>query len=594
MWQISPRRPLARLFLAAIDGQTAWRLGLALASVLLASVFAVAAPIFLKWLIDALGAGAGGGVTMLACLYVGVLGLQRVAEQSQAYAFGTGEQRLQQRLSAQIFRHVLALPMGFHLERQTGALLQTLTLGLQGTRMIFSHLVFSVLPVVVQALMIAIVAAMLFDAALWGTLALAIVVYGFVFAVGVERLKASTRAVASAQVDAGGAFNEGLANVEPVKAFGAEAHIDARYSALLDEAERSWRKFHARRFENGAACALVFVVTMGAVLLQGSAALSAGRIGVGDFVLLNAYVFQIVRPLEMAGFAFRDIAQAAQYLERWRELLELSPEGRGKSSERVCLEGLDGSSPMIRFEGVAFGYGGERDVVRDVSFEILEGRSLAIVGPSGAGKSSLLRLLLRYYEPRRGAILVKGRAAHDYDLDQLRDMIAVVSQDTVLFNASLEDNIRFARPQAEDAALWRALKVAGLEDLVTRLPQGLGTRVGERGLKLSGGERQRVAIARAVLRDAPILVLDEPTSALDALHERAISANLIAAASGVTTLFVTHRLGLARHADEIVVLVDGAIKERGAHDVLVANGGAYAAMWVAQMEAPQRDGVAAA
>lgn len=567
---------LLPLFLQAADASVRGRIGAAAVLAVLVGALNGGAPVALKYLVDALVADASASAAFgFAGLYIGTLAAARLVEQGQAYLFGSGEQRLQQRLSGAMFRRILSLPMQYHLDRQAGGVMQTLTLGLQGARLILTHLTFSILPVLVQAILIIAVIAGLFDVALWVVAAAAMAAYAGVFSFGVRRLAGPTRAASAAQVEAGGLLADGFANVEPVKAFAAEAHIGARYDALLGEAERRWRTFYGRRLENGALVALVFCMSLAAVLGLGLLSLVQGRITLGDFVLLNAYLIQIVRPLEMAGFAFRDLAQGAVYLERWADLLRMSAEPQTASASSAPFSG----APTIRFERVSFAYSADRDVVSDVSFHIPGGATLAVVGASGAGKSSLLRLLLRYYEPAAGRILMNEVPIDALGLDVLRHRIAVVAQDTVLFNDTLEANLLFARPDAGADDLQRALRGARLEELVARLPDGLATRVGERGLKLSGGEKQRVAIARAALKDAPVLVLDEATSALDAETERAICVDLIAAARGRTTLIVTHRLAVAAHADEILVMHDGRVIERGAHDDLLAAEGAYVRLW---------------
>jgi ABC-type transport system involved in Fe-S cluster assembly fused permease/ATPase subunit len=574
---------LWRLIWRATDNAVRCRLGAAVTAAALVALLAVLGPVVLKLLIDGLATGAQGDQISLigfAGLYVGILGAGRLVEQAQAYAFGTGEQRLQQRLSASLFAHVLRLPMGFHLDAQAGGLVQTLTLGLQGARIIMTHLTLSILPVVLQTGMIVFVLVRVFDLTLWLTVGVSILVYGAVFARGVRRLSTPTQAVTAAQVEAGGMFADSLINVEPVKAFSAERRLDERYGELLHEGERRWRVFYARRFENGAASAVVFTATMGAVIVQGAMSYLAGRITIGDFVLLHAYMLQIIRPLEIAGFALRDIAQGATYLERWSALLVQERESETTlppAPRSLVNPGV--SAPTIRFETVSFAYGADRKILHDVSFTIPAGRRIAVVGASGAGKSTLVRLLLRYYTPQEGRILFEDAPIESLELDRLRAMIAVVSQDTVLFNDTLERNILFARPGASRQDLDDAIARAHLEELAARLPQGLSTRVGERGLKLSGGEKQRVALARAVLKDAPVLVLDEATSALDAATEAAIAGDLISATSGRTTLIVTHRLALAAPAEEILVLGDGMVVERGPHRDLLAADGAYADLW---------------
>jgi ABC-type transport system involved in Fe-S cluster assembly fused permease/ATPase subunit len=577
---------LRRVMWNAADTSVRVRLGAALVAAGLAALMAVAGPLVLKVLLDGLAAGDPVGQTRmvwLAVLYVGTLGAARLAEQVQAYAFATGEQRLQQRLNAVMFAHVLRLPMRFHLDAQAGGLVQALTLGLHGARIIMTHLVISILPVALQAALVVIVVAQIFDPTLWLTAVASLIAYVAVFSFGVWRLSAPTQAVSNAQVELGGLFADGIINVEPIKAFSAERQIDQRYGLLLHQSERHWRVFHARRFENGMVTALVFVLVMAAVVIQAMESYLSGRITIGDFVLLHAYILQLIRPLEVIGFALRDIAQGKAYLERWSSLLAHKGEsevtsGPVRDGEQAHPATIN-AAPDIRFESVSFAYGPDRQILNNVSFTVPAGRRVAIVGASGAGKSTLVRLLMRYYAPRSGRIVLDEAPIDVFDLEKLRARIAIVSQDTVLFNDTLENNILFARTGATKEELERAVARAHLDVLINRLPDGLATKVGERGLKLSGGEKQRVALARALLKEAPVLVLDEATSALDTATEAAILADLMSAAGGRTTLIVTHRLPLAAQADEILVLRDGGVVERGGHAELLAADGAYAALW---------------
>jgi len=594
-------RDIAALMGRALDRTSLLRLGGAVLAALAASALAIAAPIALKHIVDALAgenlaASASGGLIML---YVGALWAGRVAEQAQAYLFGTGEQRLQQRLNALLFAHVLSLPMHFHLDRQTGAVAQTLTLGLQGARLILNHAVFTLFPVTVQAALATGVIFAFFGGEIALIVLAALVGYGLVFAWGVKRLAAPTRAVSAAQVEAGGQFNDGLINVEPVKAFGAEPQIESRYRDLLSEAERKWRTFHARRAENGVLASFVFAAALSLVLASGARAISAGGISIGDFVLLSAYMLQLVRPIEMLGFSLRDIAQGAGYLERALAMLRIAPERKSQprtakqaqaKPERSDLALNASAAPIeIQFENVSFAYSDEREVLFDVSFAAPAGKTTAIVGPSGAGKSSLVRLMLRYYAPGSGRILFDGRDISAMNIEEARAMVAVVSQDTALFNASLGRNIALADPGASQARIEAAAARARLVPLLETLPHGLETFVGERGLKLSGGERQRVAIARAALKDAPVFVFDEATSALDSQTEAEVAKEMFEAAAGRTALIITHRLALAAGAAHIVVLDGGRVVEQGCHRALLAEHGLYARLWLKQHERSRAD-----
>ena len=573
----------AWMLFGAADRSTSVRLALASCLAVLGAALQGLAPLALKHLVDGFAsAGAARRTLVFAALYLAILGCGRLFGQAQAYAFATADQRLQQRFSAASFVRLLHLPLRFHLERPAGSLVQTQALALQGIRLVITHATLTLLPIVIQALVMATVVVSLFDVKIWLVVGAAIAAYSGLFAIGMWRLDDPTRKALTGQVQASGFFADGLANVEGVKAAAAEARLGDRYRVLAVEGEERWRLCHARRFETGIGATLIFVTTLTGVLLLGTSALSAGRITVGDFVLLNAYLVQIVQPLEMAGFALRDLAQGAHGLAKWSEILRVPPEGGEGFAPAGGKAGFSASgrpAPSIRFERVCFAYEPGRPVLTDVELDIPSGGVIAVVGPSGSGKSSLIRLVLRHYTPTSGRILLDGIPVEQIDPHTLRRGIALVTQDLVLFNDTLRQNLMFARPEASQAALTAALSAAQLDDLVARLPHGLETSVGERGLKLSGGEKQRVSIARAILQDASVLILDEATSALDAETERMVAAPLVRSRQGRTTLIITHRLALAAHADAIFLLRDGRVIERGAHGALLAAGGSYAQLW---------------
>lgn len=580
------------MFHAVADASVRMRLALAAGLAILAGAVAGVSPLLLTQLIDTLATQhPPARVWIMVFVYVGVLGAGRAVEQAQAYAFATADQRLQRRFGAATFRHLLRLPMRFHLEHQSGGLMQAQAMALQGLRLLITQVGFVLAPAIVQVAIIAIVVASVFDAATWIAVAATTIAYGITFGWGLRQLAAPLTTALTAQVAAIGQRMDGLANLEAVKASVAEERLGARLDRLLAEEEHAWRSCHAVQLSTGLAVATVFVLGIGATLSLGLLALGSDRISVGEFVLLSMYMLQIVRPLETGGFALRDVAQGVAYLARWADIQGMAPEGGARTGAPSVAgpEMRSVTDPAIRFESVTFGYEPDRPVLSDVDFAIRRGAVVAVVGHSGAGKSSLLRLLLGHYAPWRGRILIEGVAADGLDVHLLRLRFAVVSQDVVLFNDTLRYNLMFARPEASAEALDEALAASRLDRLVNRLPLGLDTPVGERGLKLSGGEKQRVAIARALIQDAPVLVLDEATSALDAGTESEISTDLMRAARGRTTLIVTHRLALASHADEILVLSEGHIVERGPHAHLVRLGGSYARLWRRQANAMRRE-----
>jgi ATP-binding cassette subfamily B protein len=302
---------------------------------------------------------------------------------------------------------------------------------------------------------------------------------------------------------------------------------------------------------------------------------------IGDLVMVNTYLIQLYQPLNILGFAYREIKQGLTDMEQMFALLDVPAEVRDAPDAVPLALGAG----EIRFEDVRFGYRPDREILKGVSFTVPPGRMLAIVGPTGAGKSTISRLLFRFYDVTGGRVLVDGQDMRAITQQSLRAAIGVVPQDTVLFNDTIRYNIAYGRPGATDAEIENAARLAQVHDFVTRLPDGYATRVGERGLKLSGGEKQRVAIARTILKDPRLLILDEATSALDTRTEQDIQAALRDVARNRTTLVIAHRLSTVVEADEIIVLQEGAIAERGTHGGLIAAGGLYADMWRRQSEA---------
>ncbi len=561
-------------------------LAAALLCVVLAALLAALAPVALKILIDRLGdeeQGAFGAELYLPALavlglYVGALGLGRLTGEGRTFLFGAADQSISRRLSRKMLAHVLALPMGYHLRQTTGATLQILENGLQGYRLLLQHSLFTLLPGVIEIAVIAVILAGFFDPVFLAVFAVCILAYGIVFTHGARRVLAASRNVSAARIGANAGLADNLLNVEAIKAYTGEPLVTGRHDQRLAGVQRAWRGFYRARLLNGVLVALIFSGGLGVTLWLALSQVQAGAMSVGDFVLVNAYMIQLVQPLERLGFGIRDIGQGVAFVERLLDLL-------GEDTERGNSSGRDGASVVreealsVRFEAVSFSYDGMRKVLDGVSFDIAPGTSTALAGPSGGGKSSILRLLMRFHEPDAGQILLNGVPLADYPLDELRRMIAVIPQDTTLFNETLAFNIAFpAGEEAVDEVEWAA-RMARLDTLAGRLPDGYDTLVGERGLHLSGGEKQRVAIARALLRRPGLLLADEATSALDTRTEAGIAANLAGAAAGVTSIVVAHRLSTIAGADQILVLEDGRIVERGRHEALLAAGDVYAEMW---------------
>jgi ABC-type transport system involved in Fe-S cluster assembly fused permease/ATPase subunit len=571
------------LWKARDRGSVVW-LAVAMIAVSAGGLAAALGPLALAKLVDLLAdrqARTSPMALAMIAAYVAALLVQRMFEQVQAYAYGRGEQRLMRKLSAQAFEHMLRLPMAFHLEARSGALSQTLVDGAMGLRLVLYHLVMTVAPVAVQLTAAGFVMVGLFDPTIGLVLSAAMVAYAGVFAWGVARQSGPARAISAAQIDAGGLAADGLMNVEAVKSFTAESRVAARYDGALAARETQWRLFLGRRLTNGLTVALVFGAALSLSLMLAGGGVARGEVTVGGFVLINTYILQLVRPLEMLGFAARDVGQGLAYLNQLLRVYERQAEdAAGKKAP--APSGQPPGPAELAFEDVSFGFGPDRLTLAGVSFRAAPGSTIGIVGPSGAGKSSLLRLMLRLYEPRSGRILLDGRPVGEIPLAELRGQIAVVSQDTILFNDTIAANIRLAVASAEPEEIEAAAAAARLSDLIANLPEGLQTPVGERGLRLSGGEKQRVAIARAALKRARLVLFDEATAALDPTTERAVWQAMGDLSRGATTIVVTHRLATVATADEILVLDRGRIVERGRHDQLLSAGGPYAKLWRAQ------------
>ena len=478
--------------------------------------------------------------------------------------------------------------MSFHLERKTGALSQTLAQGLMGYRLILNQMIYAVLPVVVQLATIATILTHFGYPVFLAILGFSLAAYAIAFAIGVVRISGPARAVSSAHIEANAVMTDSIINYETVKHFNAEDHVQGRYDEALSRSEREWRRFYVRKTVNGLMVATIFGLSLAACIGFAGREVLAGRMTVGDFVLVNTYMLTIVRPLEMLGFALRDIAQGIAFIEKMLALFQEKPEPRLVAGAQTSSCG----PAELVFDNVSFAYGPDREILKGISFSVEPGKTVAIVGPSGSGKSSLIRLLVRLYEPDSGRILLDGTPITAMATSSLRRAIAVVPQDTVLFHDTIAYNIAFGKQGSTQEELEQAAKLAHIHDFVTGLADGYATVVGERGLKLSGGEKQRVAIARAALKRPRIYVFDEATSSLDSRTEREILTNLIEVSRGTTTLVIAHRLSTVVHADEIIVLSHGEIIERGPHAVLLSQEGAYAAMWAAQHRVGERDSTA--
>jgi ABC-type transport system involved in Fe-S cluster assembly fused permease/ATPase subunit len=558
------------------------RLTTVLLLVITASILTALGPVALKLVVDAL-AGQAPGTRVPLVLLLGAYALAqflaRAAGEIQSLIHARAEQRIFCTLSERLFAHLMQLPLRFHLERQTGAVSQTLEQGLQGCQMILHHLVFTCLPVIAQLGTIVFVLAGLARPAFLGLFCGAVVCYAVMFTYAATTVSRAARTASTAQVAAHATITDGILNYETVKYFAAEPLVQAKVREALSRTEAGWVAFYRQYAWSGLRAATVFGIFLAATVLYAAREVAARRMTVGGFVLVNAYMLQVVRPVEMLGYAMQAFSQGIAMLEKMMALLR-EPAEPQYPHDPAWL----GGPGTLEFRGVSLSYRPGRPVLRDVSFNVPAGKTLGIVGASGSGKSTLVRLLVRLLEPDSGRILLDGIPLSELPLAALRQAIAVVPQETVLFNDTIAYNIAFGKAGSNRQDVEHAARLAQLHDFIRSLPEGYETRVGERGVKLSGGERQRVSIARAALKQPRIYVFDEATSSLDTRTEREILAQLRELAQASTTIVIAHRLSTVVGADEIVVLDGGVLVERGTHEELLLRGRHYAALWTAQQK----------
>ncbi len=551
-----------------------------------AKIVNVYVPFLYKAAVDALSSPAIG----VLAVPVGVIlayGLARVLVQTfgelRAAVFAKVRQHALRSLALATFKHLHRLALRFHLDRQTGGLSRVIERGTKGIGFVLSFLLFHVLPTLIEILLVCAILLVAYDAYFASITLVTMVGYiAYTLAVTEWRIKLR-REMNRTDVEANTKAIDSLLNYETVKYFGNEHHEAESYDRALRGYERAAVKSeHSLSLLNIGQGAIV-AVGLSAVMILAARGVAQGALTVGDFVLVNTFLIQLYLPLNFLGTAYREIKQSLVDMENMFELLDIEAEVKDRPSARP----LEVAGGEVVFDGVDFGYDAARPILRRVSFTVPAGRTVAIVGPSGAGKSTISRILFRFYDVGRGSVRIDGQDLREVSQASLRAAVGVVPQDTVLFNDTIRYNIGYGRPGAGADEIERAARLARIHDFITGLPDGYETQVGERGLKLSGGEKQRVAIARTILKDSPILVLDEATSALDSRTEKEIQASLQAVAAHRTTLIIAHRLSTVVEADEILVLDEGRIVERGRHEKLLRLGGRYAAMWARQQEAAE-------
>ena len=562
------------------------RVVIALAMLGVAIAANVGVPLVYKEAVDALTPGKDL-VLALPLAMIGAYGLLRLASVASGEIrdaiFAKVTQHAIRTVALRVFEHLHRLSLRFHLDRQTGGLSRAIERGAKGIEFTLAFMLFSIIPTLIEILVVCVILWALYD--FWFALVTFITIGSYIwFTLMITEWRLRFRREMNARdQEASTRAIDSLLNFETVKYFGNETHEARRYDHALARYETAAVKNKTSLSLLNVGQAAIISGGLTGVMIMAGMGVTDGTMTLGDFVLVVTYLMQLYLPLGFLGYVYREVKQSLTDMEAMFDLVQVPPD----------VTDREGAAPLVLaggevvFDDVSFGYRPDRPILKNVSFRVPAGRKVAIVGPSGAGKSTISRLLFRFYDVDGGAIAIDGQDLRDITQDSLRGAIGIVPQDTVLFNDTVHYNIAYGRPGAADQEIKEAARLAAIHDFIASTPDGYETRVGERGLKLSGGEKQRVAIARTMLKRPTVLVFDEATSALDSHTEKEIQAALRAVSVDHTTLVIAHRLSTVVDADEIIVLDNGAIVERGTHQALLDAHGRYAAMWARQQEAAQ-------
>ncbi len=566
-----------------------WRVLAALSFMVGAKLANVGVPLLLKNLVDTMNVKATDVQAVLVVPVALLLGYGLLRLSTTLFAelrelvFAKATEGAARRISLEVFRHLHALSLRFHLERQTGGMTRDIERGTRGVHSLISYSLYSIVPTLIEVTLVLVLLAVKFDAWFAGITGIALVFYIF-FTVTVTEWRTQFRKTMN-ELDSSAHSRaiDSLLNYETVKYFNNEEFEAQRYDENLKRYRKAAIKSQNTLSLLNTGQQLIIAIGLVAMLWRATQGVVDGRMTLGDLVMVNAFMIQLYIPLGFLGVIYREIKQSLTDLDKMFLLMEREREiADMPGAQPLRIE----STPAVRFENVSFAYDPARPILHGVSFEIPPGKTVAVVGSSGAGKSTLARLLYRFYDIQQGQITIAGQDIKQVTQASVRQAIGIVPQDTVLFNDTVEYNIAYGKPGATHAEVEEAARSARIHDFIASTPQGYQTMVGERGLKLSGGEKQRVAIARTLLKNPPVVIFDEATSALDSANERAIQAELRTAAQNKTTLVIAHRLSTVVDAHEILVMDAGRIVERGTHTQLLAMEGAYARMWALQQSSP--------
>lgn len=564
------------------------RVLLALLCLIGAKAATLLVPFALKEIVDSLDSGRQALLVLpvaLILLYGSLRFLTVFLGELRDALFGRVTEHAMRQLGLKVFQHLHQLELSFHLDRQTGGISRDIERGTNGLSFLMRFLMFNIVPTLLEILAVAVIFSVLFSPVYALITVVAVALYIFFTIYVTEWRNKFIREANQADNTTNSRAIDSLLNYETVKYFNNEQHEAKIYDGFLASWEQARLKNRLSLLVLNSGQALLIALAVTALMYLAARDVVNQQLSLGELVMLNAYLIQLFLPLNFLGFVYREIRRALTDLENMLGLLTRKPAIiDATDAQPLQLNGAD-----IRFENVSFRYQTERPILQDLSFHVPSGSKVAIVGASGAGKSTIARLLYRFYELEAGRILIDGQDIRKVSLESLRRAIAIVPQDTVLFNTSIRDNIAYAKPDASAAEVDQAIAMAHLQDFINSLPQGDQTQVGERGLKVSGGEKQRIAIARAMLKGSPILVFDEATSSLDSASEQAILKAMREVAQQHTSLVIAHRLSTITDADQILVLQQGQLVEQGSHLQLLAANGRYASLWRQQAEHEQSD-----